>query len=488
MKNAKKKPKKNFSIQTRPIISLLVGLGLLSAVLLVTMLSVAGNTNRLGKMNKDTKQEGAQEAVQPDSLGGGLLCVVKEIDTGRNQITLYDVEHKSNKILFYSGGTNITDKYGQVIAISQIPIGSMVDVTYESDKNKLTKMNVSVRAWEYVGVNNMSINRTKRIMKIATNKYKYTDDVLVLDGEEFVGVAELAEQDELTIWGYEETIWSITVTRGHGTVKPEDYEALLGARITIGYEAMQQISENMVITVREGNFNLTVENGKYVATKNITIYRNKETVVSLSDMGPEAEKQGRVTFEITPFGAELYIDGELTTYANPLELTYGEHSIEVSLEGYTTYEGSLTVDTAGKTIRINLPEANSDEEADVSETNTAPKDNGQNTSGTTDTNPTQSSEDNDNTNGTTGTNSEEEATVDEDHLVYVQNPIGASVYLDGNFMCTSPGSFKKIIGTHVITFIEDGHETMSYTIEVKDDNLDTYISMPDLLKKESSNK
>jgi hypothetical protein len=52
-------------------------------------------------------------------------------------------------------------------------------------------------------------------------------------------------------------------------------------------------------------------------------------------------------------------------------------------------------------------------------------------------------------------------------------------------MGISPCSFSKVIGTHVLTFIEEGYETMSYTVDVLNDNLDTYFNMPDLVKKES---
>ena len=61
---------------------------------------------------------------------------------------------------------------------------------------------------------------------------------------------DLAIQDELTIRGIDKTIWSVIVTKGHGTVKLKDYEAFLGS-ITVGYEAVQEITEDMTITVRE---------------------------------------------------------------------------------------------------------------------------------------------------------------------------------------------------------------------------------------------
>lgn len=492
-----KKPKKNYSVNNRFIMSLLLGLGFLSAILLLTMYVTGANPGRRSGRNSDIWKE-TQEIAAAGAAGNEVLGVITAIVAETQEIVLYDVNKEESVTFTYSGGTNVLDKYGQGMSISQLPIGTMVEAVYPEKETKLSEIKISTKAWEYVGVSNLMIDRSSRVMKIASSKYKYKDDVIILDGSDFITVHELAEMDELTVRGYEETIWSITVTRGHGTVKLVDYKNFLGDHITIGYETMQQIVEDMVIKVREGNFNLTVENTGFTATKNITVLRNQETVVSLSDLGPDAAKRGLVTFEITPFGADLFVDGKLTPYAEALELSYGKHDVVVSLDGYITYEGKLVVDNAGTTFRIGLPEESSNKKATVTEMNTGPKgtntgsdnengDNADSSEGDTDSNEggTDGYEDIpvDNSGDAPDNISNEDYEADEKHKIYVQNPIGASVYLNGEFQGVSPASFKKLIGTHVLTFIKEGYETTSYTVEVSDDNLDTYFNMPDLLKK-----
>lgn len=484
-----KKPKKNHTVNSRFITSLLLGLGALSAILLLTMYVTGADSDRRSGKSSNTGEE-TQEITATEAVGNEVLGVITEIRKETQEIVLYDVNKEESVTFTYSGGTNVLDKYGQVIAISQLPIGTMVEVLYPEKETKLSEIKISTKAWEYVGVSNLMVDRSSRIMKIASSKYKYKDSLIILDGSDFITVHKLAEMDELTVRGYKETIWSITVTRGHGTVKLVDYDKFLGDHITIGYEAMEQIVDDMVIKVREGNFNLTVENTGYTATKNITVLRNQETVVSLSDLGPDATKRGLVTFEITPFGADLFVDGKLTTYASALELTYGEHDVVVSLDGYITYEGKLAVDNAGTTFRIGLPEESSDEKATVTETDTGTG--GTNIgSGNEVGDNTDSSDNTDNNEDNTGDDfddvpdntSNEDYDVDGKHKIHVQNPIGASIYLNGEFQGVSPASFQKLIGTHVLTFIKEGYETTSYTVEVSDDNLDTYFNMPDLVKK-----
>ncbi len=471
-----------YKINFIPIISMTAGLAVFSLILILTLSEASKNTKPTGKIMRENQKGNTvvtEEAAVTPTYDSEMLAIVKELEPDRKRITLYDTSRSEEQILTFSGGSDVRDKYGQIISISQIPVGTMVDVGYLKDSSKLVKLQSSSKTWEYLGVNNHDFDQANHIIRIGQTKYKYTDDILIINGDKFIGVKELAEQDELAIRGYEETIWSITVTRGHGTVKLADPGAFLGGYVTVGYEAMQQITEDLTLTVREGEFNLSVENGKYSATKNVTILRNQETIVSLSGLGPEAMKHGRVTFDIKPFGADLFIDKELTNYANPVELPYGVHELEVSLGGYVTYTGKLYVDVAGKKIKISLPEEKSRETAEVEETtdgtvapNTGKKVeyNRWNMPGT-ETEESSSQED-----------TEEDYIIDEDHLIYVQYPVGASVYLNGDYMGVSPGSFQKVIGSQVLTFIREGYETKSYTIDVLDDGLDMYLSLPELVE------
>jgi hypothetical protein len=459
--------KKQNRINRRPITSLLIGLGFLSIIFLTMMLSSPRTAVQERKARGNASGEKEQEKLTLGDCDGEILAVITGIDTANREITLLNTGTGESIVLAYSGGSDITDKYEQIVTAGQIPIGMMVDAGYRKDTLKLVRMQVSKRAWEYIDVSNLGIDREAKRMKVGANKYKYTDDIIILDGEKFITAEDLREQDLLTLRGVDEVIWSVTVNKGHGTVKLIDTEGFLGGHVTVGYEAMQEIAENMEITVREGNYNLTVENGKYSATKNINITRNEETVVSLEGLGQMPEKTSQITFDISPFGADLFIDDALTSYANPVEMTYGEHTIAVSLGGYTTYRGKLTVKEADQTVKIALPEASSKKDAEVAVTEK-------------ETSPEETRREDERKRRDRTPNGNDSYSIDEDHFIYVQNPLNASVYLNGEYMGTSPVGFEKIIGSHVITFIKDGYEVQSYTIEVEDDGMDTFLSMPDL--------
>ncbi len=464
MDNQETKNKHKFNI--RPITYLLFGLTFLTIILLSMMFG-----NRKDRVYSKTEKKSQVDNLEnsaSESNEEEILAVVHNIDMTKQQITLFNIPTGHVLTLTYTGGSNITDKYGQVTTIGQIPIGSIVDVGYLTGKDKLISLQVSNKAWEYIDVNNLTVDSQAKIMTIGPMQYKYTDNLLVYNGEDFIPVENLAEQDQVTIHGYDQTIWSITVTKGHGMVRLVDVEALLGGYVTVGYEAAKEIVEDMVFPVREGSYDLTVEKGDHSATKKVTIYRDEETVVSLSDLAPIEAEKSSITFEITPFGADLFIDGELTSYANPISLSHGKHEIQVSLGGYTTYRGVLNVKEFDQVIKIGLPETASKNKVSVSVVEgDAPED-------------IENLEDNI-TQEEPETDTNEGYKIDEDHFIYVQSPEGASIYLNGTYMGKSPVGFEKVIGKHILTVIKDGYLTKSYTIEVEDDGEDRYFSFYDLV-------
>lgn len=478
-------PKKEFKVNSRPIITLLIGLTFFTVILAITLLETSKESKRpIKQVQGDLVEEGQSpgEISADKAYDKEILAVVKGMDPIKQELTLFDIETNEERILNYTGSSDIRDKYDQVISASQLTIGAMVDAGYISQSNKLMVLKTSTSSWEYIGSTNFSIDTNEKTITIGKTKYKFTDDLVVINDGAFVTVNDLAKQDELMIRGFDQTIWSIEVTRGHGTVKLIDVKAFSEGMITIGYEAIQQVSEDLTVVVREGNFNLMVENGAYSAIKNITVNRNQETVVSLGDLGPNGVKRGYITFDINPFGADLLLGGVLTFYGNPVELLYGEHTMEVTLGGYTTYQGILEVDSASKRIQVNLPEKSSNEPVDIivaeEETDSGSEYNDwEITDDVNDSEEQENASDNEEA-------SEEDYIIDEEHAIYIQNPAGASVYLNGDYLGISPGSFAKVIGKHIFTFIREGYETKSYTIEVLNDNQDAYISMPNLIRKQ----
>ena len=64
--------------------------------------------------------------------------------------------------------------------------------------------------------------------------------------------------------------------------------------------------------------------------------------------------------------------------------------------------------------------------------------------------------------------------------IQIQQPAGAEVYLDGNYIGIAPVSTAKVTGSHVITLSRDGYKTRSYTVNIANDGNDVTFSFSDL--------
>ena len=465
-----------------------------------TKKKASSSTSQLlqGQVNGENGKESQAIEDEAVSYDHKVIAIVKDINQEEKSITFFDVETEEEIVLYYSGATNIVDKYEQAISIAQMDIGMIVDAYYLRNEKQLVKMQNSLEAWEYIGVNNLQIDRTNNIMKITEQKYQYTNDLFVYNGKKEINLIDVHEKDELTIRGYKTKIWSIEVTQGHGYVRLQDYDYFIGGNLSIGTEDYYSLTEDMVFTVRVGNYNITIEQGSVSGTKNINVLQDQEIVVSMADFQPVSEGTCYVTFQISPFGADLIIDGELTSYGSEVPLSYGEHTIEVSLGGYITYSSVINLDKSSEILNITLVESsqiveNEDGSNEGSlggnSSNTGSQGGGSSNNGSNGSNGnTSNKEDEDEDEAFEDVDEIEHGSssdkyVDPDHFIYINNPEGASVYIDGSYIGVSPVKVKKTIGSHMVTLIKEGYITKTHSIMVVDDKEDLYFNFSDLEKK-----
>ncbi|BCJ92496.1 hypothetical protein acsn021_00650 [Anaerocolumna cellulosilytica] len=441
-------------------------IGAFFVILLVMAFHVtAKDSNQNGHNSSATSGNGT---IPPSDEGQDgrnkeFLAVVKEINKEDLTMTLLDTNSGQDIILGYSGGTQVLDKYEKVLSVAQLSSGVMVDAVYNTDTLKLTKVQLTNQAWEYKGVSNWAIYDLEQRIDIVDTKYRYSDKTVVTRDGKLLDANVLHEKDEVIIRGYDKFIWSIEVVKGHGTLIFKDYDDFIGGIAHIGNRETLAVTEDMTAIVREGTYDITLENGNLKGTRTITVIPQESFIVDMGEFKKPKAQMGVVDFIISPYGAELKIDGTEKEYENAVELKYGEHKIEVALGGYTTYTGTLNLEEEEKTVNITLAETKKDTDAD---------DTSENEDETT------------NKPADTSKGSGDYEQVSYNNYIYVEEPEGASIYFNGQFKGTSPVSFPKEVGTHYITLIQSGYSTKTYTVEVKDDKEDVKLTFPAMIKSE----
>ncbi|MBD5496734.1 MAG: PEGA domain-containing protein [Lachnospiraceae bacterium] len=385
----------------------------------------------------------------PGSFDSADTAVVVRINKDEEKITFLNLTINRNYTLQYDGTTVFSDKYGQSMSLEQIREGDIVYVTFLKSKKRLATLAISSDSWTTADISRYQFDVVSHDVTIGNEIYKVTENTKIFSNGEEIEMMDLNSADILTFNGIGNTVHSIVVEKGHGYLRLSGDENFIGGWIEIGQNIIYQITEDMLLTVPEGSYQVLISTKGGGGTKSVIINRNTEVTLDIGDLEVEAPQYGQVLFAMSPSSASLYVDGNLVDTSLPVTLEYGIHQLMARADGYSTVTSYLKVaqESAGIDITLDLEKDDEEEEEENNEETVS--------SG----------------NGTTTASY---------YQVYIDAPEGAEVYLDGNYIGICPISFKKVEGPHVITLRRTGYETRSYTIQVDGEDKDISYSFAEL--------
>lgn len=371
-------------------------------------------------------------------------AVITKLDKKAKTITFYNQSVNRKYTLNYDGVSRLYDKYGSAIVIDQITVGDVVDVKFLKSKKLLTDLMISPDVWVYTGVKDYAIDTLTKNISIKDSMYRYGDSTLIYSDGEAITIMDINECDELTVRGKDHDIVSISIDKGHGYIRLKGEDSFIDGWIEIGGEKIiKTITENMLLAVPIGTYEVSLSKGNYKTVETVTIERNKETLLDLTESSKEIDDNsyGDVIFVTDPEDSILYVDGKETDKSGAVTLEYGIHQMIVKAEGYETLTQYIKVGQKSATIEAVLDKKEgSKDDKDTSSVPTPQV--------TTFVTPSVITAD---------TSS---------YFVNIESPEGAEVYVDGNYIGIVPTKFSKVTGTHVVTLRKEGYQTRSYTISL----------------------
>lgn len=338
----------------------------LSFVFILSVMTACGDSEVTGRISggRDVARlPGAVTSGQIESVTAayGELAVVTGLDSENSIITLKVIGKRTIE-LSYSGGTDIRDDIGEAISMTQIQIGEVVLIDYEPGVNKLTGMSISGGEW-HKEVSGVNVKTKGAYVEYKGDKYTYDDNLVVISDGARCEIEDIEQIDELLIKGRDKKIDSIIVMNGHGYLQLKDTNFYEGGIIEVGNKVITEIKPEMKLLVPEGTYRLTVTKDKNTGSKEITVKRGSEQVVSLLQFQSEGQRNGNIAFVISPDGANLYIDKkQILDYSKMVEVTYGEHEIVVTADGYKTFTRTVNIDSVYTPMEIELEEIYDDSE------------------------------------------------------------------------------------------------------------------------------
>lgn len=361
--------------------------------------------------------------------------VLKQVNAQENTLTIYQLSRSEELTLFYDGATSVQDKYGAPLSMEQLIAGEVVTVRYNSELEKAGGVMYTPEIWNYDGVAKYSIDENQGILQVGEDAYRISRETKVFSEGEEITFNQILNQDVISLRGTDREIVSIMIEKGHGYLDLENEKDLVGAWIEVGQTAIQQVTEDMLITVPEGDYTVRLTMDSIEEARDVTIERNKETVLDLGDIDVPKSASGRVTFSIYPADASVSVDGVSINTAYTVLLPFGLHQVTASASGYDTVSEYFNVEGENTAVRLALSES-----LDM------------------------------------GTVSDNSITESDYHTITIKTPEGAEVYQDNLYMGIVPVVYQKTAGTHTITLRKTGYITKSYQIVVENDNRDLVYS------------
>lgn len=455
------------------------------ALLMLAALTLTGCTSEASNIgvakNKENNVVDTGFSVSTvGSYDSADTAVVLSTDAANKAVSLINMDTGKQYTLYYDGTTYVKDKYEGPMTISQIKAGDIVDITFLKGKKKLASIQKSPKAWVFDSISNYDLAGVNKTASIGSQTYSLPEGVVVLSEGRRMGTEEVVSQDQVTISGIDHKIYSVNVDRGHGYLRLKNEQPLVGGWIEVGNRVIRQITEDMLITVPEGSYQVVLDNKGIGCVKEITVERDKEVLLDVGDVEIAEDKVGIILFQVTPESAKISVDGKPVEAGTAVELRYGIHQVIVEAGGYDTLTKYIQVGSERASISFTLEETRKKDKNDNSLS-------GNNTQRI----PWQDTFDSVSKNSVSKNDlsslSQNALAPTNNNKVYVDSPKGVEVYLDGNYVGIAPVRFTKSPGRHEITLKKTGYKTKSYSIYLENNKRDETYSFSDLEKEGGSN-
>ena len=334
--------------------------GVITGIMLFSLI-VTGCTSQAGSIGhaKENNRQPVDTGfvlAEAGSYDSADTAVVLSVSSDIGYITFMNIATGKQYTLSYDGTTYVKDKYESPMTMSQIKAGDIVDITFLKSKKRLASVQLSPRAWVFNDVENYDLGGINHTARIGSNIYSLSDQVIVLSEDERTEIMGVVDKDVLTIKGIDHEIYSIAVERGHGYLRLSNEQPLIGGWIEVGNAVIRTITEDMLLTVPEGSYQVLLKNGDASIVKDVEIKRDKEIILDVGDIKIAEDKKGIVLFSVTPETAEVSVDGEPIDISKEVELDYGIHKVRLEAEGYRTLTRYIQVGAEYASIKFTMEE------------------------------------------------------------------------------------------------------------------------------------
>jgi hypothetical protein len=472
--------------------------GILAGVLLMT----GCTANETGVSKSGDSSDSSLTLVSDSVRQTGIYdsedaAVVVKKDVENRTVQFQNISASRRYTLSYDGTTSLYDRNKQAITMEQLKEGSVVTVRFYKPDKSLVYVEENPDCISYTNIQNYDLDLNNGTITIGKNMYNISGHVVVVSDGREADMMEVNNVDVISVWGYKNMIYGINVEKGHGYLRLINEDYFVGGWLDVGDKVIKKISEDMLVVVPEGTYDVLVSSKGSSATQQITFARNEEMAWDLGDVEITIVQKGTIIFTLTPATAKVSIDGQEVDISKPVTLEYGLHQMRITADGYDTVAQYIKVAEPSANISVDLVKSEESEteteteetpekevETDSDEEQTTSKKYQSKSSDESESSDEKSSNETSSESESEKTSSSQVVSSTSKYKVYIDAPEGVEAYIDGNYVGITPVNFNKVEGSYVVTLRKTGYQTRSYTLQIDNEEKDVNYTFTELTKLE----
>ena len=336
---------------------LVIGVLIIGAVVYASLASTPGFVHRKPtSVPTPTEEPSLTPTAAALPVNGDTTqdVIIVSVDTEKSEMVCFEPETDTYINLTYSGSTDIRSKFSQTISARLLERGQIAEISYDKADGKLYHLYLSNDFWYYEKPLSWKMDLNGRMMRVGSINYHIAADVPTFAPDGDYAPELLSNMDVINVIGKGTHVYGLELVYGHGTLYAMNEKDYIGGSLFVDNVYAGQITEGFKMSIREGEYEISYSLGELNGKQEIAMNRNGTVVVDMAPAVEQKTEYGYIDFNITPAGADLFIDNKYYAEHHGVKLAYGQHVAEISLQGYTTWTGLISVVSEQMDFNVSL--------------------------------------------------------------------------------------------------------------------------------------
>ena len=279
-----------------------------------------------------------------------VLGMIASVGGLPRSLTLHFLDSGRSGIFNMTDTTTVQDRRGNPIGFGELNLGEIVEVTFDTNTQDMTSINLSGRSWQQQHRGNFDINLEAATITIGNQVYYYSSRTMVLNNGEPFPISMINPEDSITLVGFDDKIWSIWIDGGHGFIRFLNAERVISGTVSIGNIVFTSLEDSQPVAVIEGTHRVIV-NGQNIETfiADVVVRQGRTSDVDL--MADMTLRQATLQVIVNAADATVFIDGE-PMEGTIIDLDFGTYLIRAEAPGYIPVQQEIELDQP--ILRIDL--------------------------------------------------------------------------------------------------------------------------------------